>query len=106
MIQILDKWCLASRAKFNKDKTEAVPMGTKQYREYILETRHIAEGMPTLPVDLRISPEGTSICSLRAWIRNKDNTTKLWPDRVKKVASALARWGKCNPTLHGRHLIV
>lgn len=30
--EMLDKWCKASGAKFNLDKTEIIPIGTEKYR--------------------------------------------------------------------------
>jgi hypothetical protein len=39
--KILDTWCKASGAKFNKEKTEIIPVGTKAHRERVIETRKI-----------------------------------------------------------------
>ena len=32
LLKILDKWCLASGAKFNRDKTVIIPVGSESYR--------------------------------------------------------------------------
>jgi hypothetical protein len=36
---ILEEWCLASGAKFNIDKTELLPIGPREHRDRIIETR-------------------------------------------------------------------
>ena len=38
---ILDKWCEASGAKFNKEKTEIIPIGTKAYWEQLIQTHRL-----------------------------------------------------------------
>ncbi|KAL1751422.1 hypothetical protein FB107DRAFT_222095, partial [Schizophyllum commune] len=30
--RVLDKWCIASKARFNVGKTEIIPIGNKRYR--------------------------------------------------------------------------
>ena len=35
VVKILDKWCEVSGAKFNKEKTEIIPIGTKAHRDRI-----------------------------------------------------------------------
>jgi hypothetical protein len=40
--QILLKWCLASEAKFNIEKTEIIPIGSKNHREQVISTHKIA----------------------------------------------------------------
>jgi hypothetical protein len=39
--KILDKWCLASGARFNVAKTEIIPFGNLKYRERLIETRRL-----------------------------------------------------------------
>lgn len=35
--------CLASRAKFNIEKTKCIPIGTKKYRETVYKSRQLNE---------------------------------------------------------------
>jgi exonuclease III len=37
-LRTLDKWCRISGAKFNKEKTEIIPIGTKAHRKKVLRT--------------------------------------------------------------------
>lgn len=39
----LIEWCLASRAKFNIEKTKCIPIGTKKYRETVYKSRQLNE---------------------------------------------------------------
>ena len=39
--KILDRWCKISGAKFNKEKTEIIPISSKVHREKVIETRKL-----------------------------------------------------------------
>lgn len=39
--EILEDWCIASRAKFNTTKTEIIPMGVKEFREELTRSRRL-----------------------------------------------------------------
>lgn len=39
--ELMEKWCQASGAKFNVEKTEIIPIGTEEYQNRVLETRKI-----------------------------------------------------------------
>lgn len=39
LMSILDVWCTASGAKFNKEKIEVIPIGRPEYRAAFLENR-------------------------------------------------------------------
>ena len=41
LIEILNKWCEVSGAKFNVENTEIIPIGTQEYREKLTRTRII-----------------------------------------------------------------
>ena len=38
---ILDEWCHASEAKFNKEKTKMIPIGTPAHRNQVITTRRL-----------------------------------------------------------------
>ncbi|SRR6266702_2890668 len=65
---ILDRWCEALGAKFNFDKTEIIPIGTKRHRERIYQTWKIHPLDPPLDPDIHITNDGEAICSLGAWV--------------------------------------
>ena len=39
--RILSRWCMASGAKFNIEKTEIIPIGTELHRKNVVDTRKI-----------------------------------------------------------------
>ncbi|KAG2748706.1 hypothetical protein P692DRAFT_20709402, partial [Suillus brevipes Sb2] len=103
---ILTSWCLASGAKFNMEKTEIIPIGSKQHRERVITTRKL--NLTDLPLvnAIKIAPDGHPIRSLGAWIGNKTNNITPWEPIIDKINSTLNRWKKCHPTLAGKQLII
>ena len=64
---LLDRWCEASGAKFNFDKTEIIPIGTKRHRERIYQTQKIHPSDPPLDPDIHKTNDREAIRSLGAW---------------------------------------
>ncbi|KAF8986802.1 hypothetical protein BDZ89DRAFT_884954, partial [Hymenopellis radicata] len=59
---ILDRWCLASRARFNINKTEVIPIGSETYRELVAETRRTNNDPSSeIPEGIRISKDGHAV---------------------------------------------
>lgn len=111
LTDILKKWCIASRAKFNEDKTQLIPIGTAEYRASVHSTRRLAphdEQSQPIPGNMAMVPDGVAVRILGAWLGNDlhENVPKPWADVIVKVNSALSRWRKCKPTLRGKRLIV
>lgn len=50
--QILDTWCIASRANFNVDKTEIIPIGMPEYRGLVLSERATRQSGPVIPTNI------------------------------------------------------
>ena len=104
--EVLTKWCKASRAKFNKEKTEVIPIGSLEYRSSVLRTRTLNRSSPPLPTGIKIADEGVAVRLLGAWIGNKIDETAQWTKITETIERNLDRWAKRNPTLGGRKLIV
>ena len=51
---ILTKWCLASGAKFNLEKTEIIPIGTETHQKRLTQTRQIHPDDPPSPPALKL----------------------------------------------------
>ena len=104
---ILSKWCKASGAKFNIEKTEIIPIGTEPHRRSVVETRKInpADEEP-LDAKIHIAADGEAVRSLGAWIGNKTNDLTPWEIVLDKITRKLSIWAKSNPTLHGKRLII
>ncbi|KAF5325465.1 hypothetical protein D9619_009740 [Psilocybe cf. subviscida] len=103
---ILEKWCCASTAKFNINKTEIIPIGTEEFREHVLSTRTLRQGSEPIPPHLRIAKDGDAVRILGAWVGNNINNLSVWAPTIEKIDAHLDRWSKSHPTMEGRRLIV
>ncbi|KAL1948189.1 hypothetical protein VTO73DRAFT_12264 [Trametes versicolor] len=99
-------WCRASRARFNLQKTEVIPVGTKEYRERVVATRKLYPGAIPIPDNVHIVGDGEAIRSLGAWIGNCVDDATPWTPLLNTMRRNLEHWEKGKPTLHGRKLAV
>ena len=104
--KILDTWCIASGTKFNSKKTEIIPIGAQKFRELVIQQRRTSEDMPTFDKSIKILQEREAAHILGGWIRNGISDKAVWSKSINKVKNYFERWGKSNPTIFGRHLIV
>ena len=103
----LTEWCQVSGAKFNIDKTEVIPIGSKRHRQQIVATRKInqVDAQP-LSKRVRIAEDGEAVCSLGAWIGNNTDDATPWEAVVDKIHKNLGRWNKTYPTMKGWKAII
>ena len=106
LLKILTKWCTASGAKFNIEKTEVIPTGTKPHRQRVVATRRINPTDPPLPQEIKIVEDGNATRSLGAWIGNEAKEATPWEPILDKVRTTLQRWNKGHPTLDAKRHIV
>lgn len=102
----LKGWCKASGAKFNIPKTVIVPVGSIEHRRAIQITRKSNTDDNTIPDNIKIVDEGEATRLLGAFIGNNIEHTSVWTPTVEAIEKDLKRWGKSNPTLEGRRLII
>ena len=76
--EILDKWCRVSGAKFNKEKTEIIPLGIKAHRTRITQTRKLHPMDTPLNLDIHITKDREAICSLGSWVGNDASNNTPW----------------------------
>ena len=105
-LRALDEWCKASGAKFNKEKTEIIPIGTKTHRENMLRSRKLNPEDNPIGNEIRIARDGEAIRSLGAWTGNDTIETKPWEPIIDKVHNDFKRWKTVHPTLDGKQLII
>ena len=105
LLKILEDWCGASRAKFNEEKTELIPLGNKEYRERLARTRRMNERDQPLAGTARIVPDGVAIRTLGSWIGNNIDNHTPWNRVIGVLESQMTKWDKRKPTLTGRRLI-
>jgi hypothetical protein len=103
----LDKWCTASGAKFNIEKTEIIPVGSEAHRHEVITTRKINQHDTTpLPPHIHIARDGEAVRMLGAWIGNDAEDQTPWETVVDKVKMNLKKWNKICPTLDGKSQII
>ncbi|KIO05886.1 hypothetical protein M404DRAFT_140263, partial [Pisolithus tinctorius Marx 270] len=66
---ILQTFCLAPTAIFNKEKTEIMPIGTTIFRQNLINSREMNNY--TFDNGINIIKDGQLMCTLGAWIGNK-----------------------------------
>ncbi len=103
---ILTKWCEASRARFNNDKTEYIPIGTPTYRAEVVARTSTTRVSVSLPAEAKVVPDGVAIRSLGAWIGNKVDNETPWTPMIETIQKRLSKWAARRPTLYGRKLAV
>jgi hypothetical protein len=59
-------WCLASGAKFNLEKTEVIPIGTKAHRDHIIATRRLHPLDQPLRDEIKVALDGHAVRCLGA----------------------------------------
>ncbi|KIM70405.1 hypothetical protein SCLCIDRAFT_58450, partial [Scleroderma citrinum Foug A] len=104
--RILSRWCLASGARFNLEKTEIVPIGSIEHRARIISTRCVHPSDPPLHPDICIAKDRHPVRCLGAWIGNDLRVCTPWNPVLNKVRSTLKKWGKASPLLDVKGHIV
>jgi exonuclease III len=102
----LDTWCRASGAKFNTEKTEILPIGSKEHREHTINTRRIHPEDHTIPDNVHILKDGESFRSLGADLGNHHDETSKWNPHVEKIQARFDTWSKRKPSLFAKKHIV
>lgn len=105
-LKSLDKWCRVSGAKFNKEKTEIIPIGTKAHRKKVVRSWKLNPNDQRIPDDVHIAQDGEAIRSLGAWIGNETQDERPWEPIIDAVHNDLERWKSVHPTMDGKRLIV
>lgn len=103
--QILDRWCNASGAKFNKEKMEIIPIGTKEHRTKMIRSRKLNQEDTTIANDVHIAQEGEAIRSLGAWVGNVTQDQTPWESIIDKINKSLKMWNNTGPSIFGKKLI-
>jgi hypothetical protein len=103
---ILNTWCKASGAKFNIAKAEIIPIGSKEYREEVIQTWRISPDQQPIPQNIHIVKDGEPVRILGVWMGNQINNADPWSATLKKITHSLWQWNNSHPTLTGRKLIV
>jgi hypothetical protein len=85
LYRVLDKWCLASGAKFNVGKTEVIPYGSQEFRERVIDTRQLHPGDSHVPQEVHIAKEGEAVRILGSFIGNGVEAFSVWTPTLEKI---------------------
>jgi hypothetical protein len=100
---LLLKWCSASGAKFNVDKTEVIPVGNPNFRTEICANRTIPNAQnEKIPDRIRIAKDGEPVRALGAFVGNKIDNVNVWTPTIETLENKVNYWLKSNPSLEGR----
>ncbi|KIY47301.1 hypothetical protein FISHEDRAFT_12717, partial [Fistulina hepatica ATCC 64428] len=106
LTDILDKWCLASRAKFNKNKSVVIPVGAVDARQFLIANRKTQTARTSVPASVKILNDDETTRMLGAQVDNDKNAAHPWTPVLEKIDSVLQRWLAKHPTLEGKKLLV
>jgi ribonuclease HI len=101
----LKPWCEVSGAVFNIAKTEIIPIGCKEYRTNLINTRKTNPNSPPIQPNIKIATDGQPVRVLGAWIGNDVDQATPWTPTIEKIATSLKHWEANHPTTEGRRLI-
>ncbi|KIY63898.1 hypothetical protein CYLTODRAFT_330204, partial [Cylindrobasidium torrendii FP15055 ss-10] len=99
---ILDKWCMASKAKFNINKTKVIPMGSVGYWAQVQQTRRLSLLQAEIPENIAITNDHTAIRSLEDKVGNKINREASWTSVLERTNQKLNTWRNRKLTMVGQ----
>ncbi|KAG8215533.1 hypothetical protein J3R82DRAFT_9191 [Butyriboletus roseoflavus] len=78
-----------SGAKFNLEKTEVIPIGTKSHQDHIVTSRKIHADDTPLHEGICIASDSQAVHCLDAWIENDINNATPWETVLDKIKQHL-----------------
>ena len=106
LFQILDKWCIASEAKFNIAKTIVLLIGTPTYRKNLITNWRSAPNMSQIDNNIHIAEENEPIWIIGGWIGNGIDDKAVWSKNMDKIDHHFETWGKSNPSIFSWRTII
>jgi len=105
--KMINTFCKASPAKFNKEKTEILPIGSEKYRKQVIEKRQTSESKEDkIPEEIRIVKDKETLRTLESYMGNKVNQVTQWNQILKKQKDVLNTWTTLNLATAGKELIL
>ena len=103
LMECLDLFCRASTAKFNDQKTEIIPLGSKEARITTIRTRKFNRW--NIEDNVRIAQEGEATHILGSWQGHGINIQAKWNEMLEKQQKTMKLWNQSYPSATGRVLI-
>ncbi|KAF5331328.1 hypothetical protein D9611_011812 [Ephemerocybe angulata] len=102
LFALLERWCAASGARFNIEKTVVIPLGSKRQRTEMHRMRRYHPDSEPVPPEIHIAGEGEMVRLLGSYYGYGFKQVEVWQPTLEKVKATLGRWGRHRPTLAGR----
>ncbi|KAF6745107.1 hypothetical protein DFP72DRAFT_776231, partial [Ephemerocybe angulata] len=102
LFALLERWCMASGARFNIEKTVLIPLGSKRQRADMHRLRRYHPDSEPIPPEIHIAEEGEMVRLLGSYYGYGFEQAEVWQPVIEKVKATLGRWGRHRPTLAGR----
>ncbi|OSD01784.1 hypothetical protein PYCCODRAFT_1344228, partial [Trametes coccinea BRFM310] len=103
---ILDKWCSASKAKFNIGKTIVLPLGLESHREQVISAYRREGRWKNYPIGATAAADGTPVRILGCFAGNRIDEMAIWTPKIRRLEEVMGRWKEHHSTLTGkRHAI-
>ncbi len=106
LMGLLENWCLASGAWFNVTKTKIIPIGDKDFRKNLINSRKTKEEFEPIPENIHIVEENEAIRILGAWFGNDIPEDTAWAPILEKIDQSLTRWEMSHPSVPGHRIII
>ncbi|KZP28251.1 hypothetical protein FIBSPDRAFT_689948, partial [Athelia psychrophila] len=103
---ILQKWCKASGARFNVNKTEIIPCGSEEHRVKMITERIYNPAFPKIPESINVAREGEATRTLGGWVGNNISEVSVWSKTLDKINESLTRWNRGHPSIRGKKHII
>lgn len=97
----LDTFCTASTARFNRVKTEIIPMGTEEFRTQFCQQRGVRQICAT-DAATRIARDGESVRILGSWQGNHIEVSQQFTEIMDKQNRISRAWSSSHPSIAGR----
>ncbi|PPQ78110.1 hypothetical protein CVT24_006387 [Panaeolus cyanescens] len=101
---IIEVFCTASTAKFNLQKTEYLPVGTKEWRTKVVEEQ--AFNGTAFQEGTRVVKDGDAMRTLGVWVGNGVTVTDKWDKILEKQKKIMKEWAKCHLSFRGKELVI
>ena len=93
MEEITKDFCKASTTKFNLEKTEALPIGSKEHQKKVIEVRRMNEYR--IPNHITLIKDKEPMRTLGAWVENEVTIEEKWNKILEYI---MEFWAQSKPT--------
>ena len=102
--QIIDTFCKASTARFNKQKTEYLPIGSKKFRKAVVRTKTVAG--KRIEETAGLIKDGQAMRTLGAWVGNNVDPAAHWDKVLEAQQKVIKAWSSAHLSFKGKELVL